>query len=654
MPYYITESNPDCNGWAVVDATDGYYGCHTTKQSAIDQAVAISISTDEPFVGERAANGELNIGDYVTWGEESETLGEIEVIAEPVAAVRIYEKEDGIYSETDKLVIMNILQLKRVPRPEMVAEKESDETLESDDEQQGNLPENYRPALAEDVPEGRACGNCLFFNESRINQNGDKAWCEKWDAFVDGGNYCNAWQADEEKRAGPDELAVGDFVSWNSSGGRARGRILRIVRDGRINIPDSSFTITGTEDNPAALIALYRASENGYEETDTRVGHRFSTLRKIDSLETESRAVNLSAPAFMRAAARRGLALYEQGRGGDGLVSATIREARAMAAGNVTADKWVRIAAWIARHMPDLDAPQNSNTSDPDYPGPGLVAHLLWGSGPSKRRAQRTMEYAQRVVDRLEAEGERGKKMLVKEERTTGVNFEVRESSNGMTYSGYAAIWDSPSEPLPFIERIQRGAFRKTLQSRNEIKLLWNHDAGQVLGSLRAGTLRLFEDAKGLRVEADLPDTQLGRDTAVLLKRGDISSMSFGFSVPKGGDTWNEDGTERTLKSVRLFEVSIVAWPAYTATMGTATVRSFDKLALRSQLDEDTLSDVMLKLEEGQDLTPEEAALISEAVDALTAKSDEPAAVEQTIEEIETNLLELKRKQLELIKKKVF
>jgi macrodomain Ter protein organizer (MatP/YcbG family) len=88
--------------------------------------------------------------------------------------------------------------------------------------------------------------------------------------------------------------------------------------------------------------------------------------------------------------------------------------------------------------------------------------------------------------------------------------------------------------------------------------------------------------------------------------------------------------------------------------MGTATVRSFDKLALRSQLDEDTLSDVMLKLEEGQDLTPEEAALISEAVDALTTKSEEPAAVEQTIEEIETNLLELKRKQLELIKKKVF
>ena len=80
-----------------------------------------------------------------------------------------------------------------------------------------------------------------------------------------------------EKRAEPDALKVGDFVSWNSSGGRARGKIDRIVRDGSIDVPDSSFTITGTEDDPAALITLYR---NG-EATDRKVGHKFSTLTKI-------------------------------------------------------------------------------------------------------------------------------------------------------------------------------------------------------------------------------------------------------------------------------------------------------------------------------------------------------------------------------------
>ena len=70
----------------------------------------------------------------------------------------------------------------------------------------------------------------------------------------------------------------------------------------------------------------------------------------------EVREVNLTPPAYMRAAARQGLRYYEQGLAGDGLVERTVREARAMAAGNVTADKWVRIAAWIARHLGDLDS----------------------------------------------------------------------------------------------------------------------------------------------------------------------------------------------------------------------------------------------------------------------------------------------------------
>ncbi len=85
-----------------------------------------------------------------------------------------------------------------------------------------------------------------------------------------------------EERAEPDGLKVGDFVSWNSSGGRARGKIDRIVRDGSIDVPDSSFTINGTADDPAALITLYR---NG-ESTDRKVGHRFSTLTKIADIRS--------------------------------------------------------------------------------------------------------------------------------------------------------------------------------------------------------------------------------------------------------------------------------------------------------------------------------------------------------------------------------
>lgn len=84
----------------------------------------------------------------------------------------------------------------------------------------------------------------------------------------------------EQLRAEPDALKVGDFVSWNSSGGRARGRITRVVKDGTIDVPDSSFTITGTSDDPAALITVYRDGE----ESDTKVGHKFSTLTKIEPI----------------------------------------------------------------------------------------------------------------------------------------------------------------------------------------------------------------------------------------------------------------------------------------------------------------------------------------------------------------------------------
>tara|TARA_B100001094_G_scaffold133001_1_gene128886 strand:- start:2091 stop:4670 length:2580 start_codon:yes stop_codon:yes gene_type:complete len=88
------------------------------------------------------------------------------------------------------------------------------------------------------------------------------------------------------KRAEPDELSVGDYVRWNASGGIARGQIDSIERDGTINVPDSSFEITGTEDDPAALISVFREDDGEYEKTDVQVGHKFSTLTKIDSLRS--------------------------------------------------------------------------------------------------------------------------------------------------------------------------------------------------------------------------------------------------------------------------------------------------------------------------------------------------------------------------------
>ena len=122
--------------------------------------------------------------------------------------------------------------------------------------------------------------------------------------------------------------------------------------------------------------------------------------------------------------------------------------------------------------------------------------------------------------------------------------------------------------------------------------------------------------------------------------------MSFGFSVPTGGDTWNSDGSERTLKSVRLHEVSLVAFPAYPGTAGLQSVRGIEKVAERADVDADQLADALLKIEDGQDITADEKVMLSRVIDKLAPEA-EPAP----IEELNEGMLLLKKKKLELLMK---
>ena len=124
MPYYITDKEADCSGWAVVDAAGAQFGCHTTKQGAIDQAIAISLSTDEPFVGERAAVGTLSVGDYVSWDVlNPEILAEVVMVDKDLAVLNLYDFEDGIFEPTDKLMVLNVFKLEIIPKPEFVFER---------------------------------------------------------------------------------------------------------------------------------------------------------------------------------------------------------------------------------------------------------------------------------------------------------------------------------------------------------------------------------------------------------------------------------------------------------------------------------------------------------------------------------------------------
>lgn len=368
---------------------------------------------------------------------------------------------------------------------------------------------------------------------------------------------------------------------------------------------------------------------------------------------SEIRQVNLTPPAYMRAAARRGIRLHEEGLSGDGIRPQTVEDARKMAAGTVTEEKWRKIGPWIARHMVDLDAVQGDEITA------GLVAHLLWGSGPSKEDARRAMEHANNVVARLDEEREStvmADDMETDERPELGVsslrvlpdsytqatedgkscgtcryfdaerqycnkyeagcradmvcesweaaetempedeapevsvevevplmqenhwvvahgekrsvaysNLELRADGDGKTLVGYAAVFDSPSEPLPWTEFVRRGAFSKTIKDGADVRLLIDHE-GVPLARTKSGTLKLAEDETGLRIEASLDDAN--PDAAKLLsamRRGDISQMSFAFETVK--DAWSDDRRTRELREVRLYDVSVVTYPAYEQTM---------------------------------------------------------------------------------------
>lgn len=133
---------------------------------------------------------------------------------------------------------------------------------------------------------------------------------------------------------------------------------------------------------------------------------------------------------------------------------------------------------------------------------------------------------------------------------------------------GYAAVFNSPSELLysSFREVIQPGAFAKSL-AENDIRALFDHNTGYVLGRTTSETLTLREDGHGLEVTITPPDTQWARDLMVSIERGDINQMSFGFQVREEEWITNNDGHDvRVLRDVNLHEVSLVAFPAYTAT----------------------------------------------------------------------------------------
>lgn len=169
-----------------------------------------------------------------------------------------------------------------------------------------------------------------------------------------------------------------------------------------------------------------------------------------------------------------------------------------------------------------------------------------------------------------------------REIRDTVDGLELRSAPEGSrspgTMVGYAAVFGKESCDLGcFRETLAPGCFRDAI-ARCDVRALVNHDPNLLLGRKSAGTLRLMEDDRGLRVEIDLPDTTVGRDTAESLRRGDLQGQSFSFTTPGdgSGESW-DTSSEPWMRTVRrvdeLFDVGPVAFPAYEDT--TAALRAY-------------------------------------------------------------------------------
>ena len=183
-------------------------------------------------------------------------------------------------------------------------------------------------------------------------------------------------------------------------------------------------------------------------------------------------------------------------------------------------------------------------------------------------------------------------------------DFQIRAEGDGMTFEGYAAVFDTDSDaPIPGwgVERIAPGAFKTSLSSKRDIKMFLNHNADLVLASRNAGTLELVEDDRGLLTRAHFIDTTLGIDTAKNVKAGNISKMSFGFSPERFGA--RKDGVDGTIHTrVQLWETSpLTSWPAYSAT--SAFVRH---LAEATDTDPDELAEALRLLEETEEALADE------------------------------------------------
>lgn len=201
------------------------------------------------------------------------------------------------------------------------------------------------------------------------------------------------------------------------------------------------------------------------------------------------------------------------------------------------------------------------------------------------------------------------------ERRVVPSTIEIRAEAEGEGFEmeGHAAVFDELSDNLGgFREIIDRGAFRKVLNTSPDVWALFNHNPDQVLARTVSKTLTLKEDTKGLRYRAEVGPTTHGEDLRIMLERGDVTQSSFAFRV--GEDEWEEDEESGALirrihEFSALYDVSPCIYPAYPQTdAGLRSNEAIDKLARGEDLTADERAELQALLDDSRTSTEEDDA----------------------------------------------
>lgn len=226
-----------------------------------------------------------------------------------------------------------------------------------------------------------------------IRREGDEYCVYSEDGTRGFGCYPSIAQAEERLReihyfdTEKEVIREGTFVSWNSSGGRARGQVEHVMYEGVLGIPGSDFQINAENENPAVLIRIWREFADGWRATETLVGHKMSTLTRIDPLSKES----FKPPKGAQEAAQRALTWIAEGHAGSGFTDVGRARAAQLSRGdNVSRETIGRMASFFARHQGNQRS-EGFNFGEDGFPSAGRVAWDAWGGDAGRTWAESIM-----------------------------------------------------------------------------------------------------------------------------------------------------------------------------------------------------------------------------------------------------------------------